>query len=1028
MTPAKKAKLRTVARLLLAKRAGLVAHGNCLDLLRLLPDESVDSMVTDPPAGIAFMGKEWDTPNVSNYHVYSGAAGNAPRIGQHKGNRKEHLRARGVFVSHMTSVMEECLRVLKPGGYALVWAIPRTSHWTMTAIEEAGFEIRDVVSHLFGCLSEDTELLTLDKGWVQYQRIERGDLALCYDNETTAYSWQAVENLFVYPYSDTAYRISGEKTDQIVSKGHRCLVEQDGRTVFRESEALQRQEGVPVLEDVQSLLDAVPLPNGHTGGKKHHLRRELCQESHFPKESRSAEPEEDTAGRNEMPRVRKHTFQSSVASQTDSSWQREDVLQPFLPGKMVFGQQRYGRDRTPGEIRVDGEKPRKLSAENDRLQQSSLEGRSNLLQEEGELREHQVYSMSERVPPYGEEGQVRHGAQTSRCAEVRSVSDEIGICASRGSRSNQQFDLEPVSLRNQQRPQTVRASRFTSTDLAEVSEIRYEGKVWCVKTPTGAFVARRNGKAFVTGNSGFPKSLNVSKALDKAGGVRKSIVSLKRSLIEHFKESGLSKKEVDLKCGFRASNYLTLPREGKKPDPWCYTLPSEIKWKKIKQVLCVEDSKLDAAFAQAQREVIGQRPVVRGVGFTSDGPSEIDITLPATDAALQWEGWGTALKPAAEFWILARKPLIGSVAANVLEHGTGGLNIDGCRIGTRGGSEIPSGVTRRNADLQKAGYRPNSYQHHQPEAPKPAGRWPANLVLSHIASAWWCLKCQNEVGERRTKAGKEGRTCPNCNHVHRKATLPGETKCVDCGERFEVYRETVGPEPCSCGSTSAVFVPGCRQIGHKKIRSSHVNKPHAKPHLRSTSFLKQAARGYGAERADTEFRGIADPDGKETVEAWECADGCPVRMLDEQSGTLSSTGKRSNRSKSAVVAGTAWGVNNHQSVEYPGDKGGASRFFYCAKPSKREKTAGLEDRNHHPTVKGVDLMRWLIRLITPSGGLVLDPFSGSGTTGIAAHLEGMVFLGMEQDASYVDLANQRISHWREEAEEEQHVGMRRRFG
>ena len=195
MTPAKKAKLRTVARLLLAKRAGLVAHGNCLDLLRLLPDESVDSMVTDPPAGIAFMGKEWDTPNVSNYHVYSGAAGNAPRIGQHKGNRKEHLRARGVFVSHMTSVMEECLRVLKPGGYALVWAIPRTSHWTMTAIEEAGFEIRDVVSHLFGCLSEDTELLTLDKGWVQYQRIERGDLALCYDNETTAYSWQAVENL-----------------------------------------------------------------------------------------------------------------------------------------------------------------------------------------------------------------------------------------------------------------------------------------------------------------------------------------------------------------------------------------------------------------------------------------------------------------------------------------------------------------------------------------------------------------------------------------------------------------------------------------------------------------------------------------------------------------------------------------------------------------------------------------------------------------------------------------------------------------
>lgn len=96
--------------------------GDCLERLRELPDASLDSLVTDPPAGIAFMGKEWD---------------------KDKGGRDS-------WVAWMTNVMRECLRVLKPGAHGLVWALPRTSHWTATALENAGFEIRDVVTHLFG--------------------------------------------------------------------------------------------------------------------------------------------------------------------------------------------------------------------------------------------------------------------------------------------------------------------------------------------------------------------------------------------------------------------------------------------------------------------------------------------------------------------------------------------------------------------------------------------------------------------------------------------------------------------------------------------------------------------------------------------------------------------------------------------------------------------------------------------------------------------------------------------------------------
>jgi len=111
------------------------------------------------------------------------------------------------------------------------------------------------------------------------------------------------------------------------------------------------------------------------------------------------------------------------------------------------------------------------------------------------------------------------------------------------------------------------------------------------------------------------------------------------------------------------------------------------------------------------------------------------------------------------------------------------------------------------------------------------------------------------------------------------------------------------------------------------------------------------------------------------------------------------------------------------------------RFFYCAKASRRERDAGCEQlprkvvqtfkigarneqlcdenpvANVHPTVKPIELMRWLVRLVTPPGGLVLDPFAGSGSTGAAAQLEGARFLGIEQDSEYVRIARARIKHW-----------------
>lgn len=138
-------------------------------------------------------------------------------------------------------------------------------------------------------------------------------------------------------------------------------------------------------------------------------------------------------------------------------------------------------------------------------------------------------------------------------------------------------------------------------------------------------------------------------------------------------------------------------------------------------------------------------------------------------------------------------------------------------------------------------------------------------------------------------------------------------------------------------------------------------------------------------------------------------DEVAAAMLDEQTGTLKSGSGPLNRNadKFCTTYGEFKGGDEPADALY-GDEGGASRFLYVAKPDQAERNVGLDGRNPHPTVKPMALMRWLCRLVTPSSGTVLDPFTGSGTTGIAALREGYSFVGIEQDAEYVQVARARI--------------------
>jgi DNA modification methylase len=327
--------------------------------------------------------------------------------------------------------------------------------------------------------------------------------------------------------------------------------------------------------------------------------------------------------------------------------------------------------------------------------------------------------------------------------------------------------------------------------------------------------------------SGFPKSLDVSKAIDKLDA-KDDQERRRLRFTAWVRGTGVTSRQIDKTTGTNMGGHYTtaasqpaiMTREHLEA---CRHLLGDVpEWvEREADIRSVESQNFKA------REVVGHATDVAGngsvigLGSTRSMATAYDITAPATPAAQQWSGWGTALKPALEPITVARKPLGGTVAENVLRHGTGALNVDGCRVGTS--KKVPaSASTTPNAIYGKglgslgtgatgSGFDPN------------VGRWPANLI--HDGS----------------------------------------------------------DDPCA--------------------------------------------------------------------------------LL-----------------------------------------GDAARFFYCAKASKADRGA----ENVHPTVKPTELMRYLVRLVTPPGGVVLDPFMGSGSTGKAAVLEGFRFIGIEREAEYLEIARGRI--------------------
>lgn len=407
--------------------------------------------------------------------------------------------------------------------------------------------------------------------------------------------------------------------------------------------------------------------------------------------------------------------------------------------------------------------------------------------------------------------------------------------------------------------------------------------------------------------TGFPKSLNVSKEIDEQGTKAINRLEVARHIRKCRERAGVS--VATLATWFP---YKEVTKNWERTDEG-QRVPSAVDYAVLVERIGADIS-LEPRRAAVERDIVGRSNGGLAQGWARDGMAgyqkEFDLTVAVTEAAKQWDGWGTALKPAWEPIILARKPLRSTVAENVLTYGTGALNIDACRIEAEG---RPLRILDAKEEANGAVYAGRREAGHGFDGGSKAigvtdlGRWPANVLLDEAAA----------------------------------------------------------------------------------------------------------------------------------------------QMLDTQTGVTTSGAMThevpayEGESVTGLLRGRSGPSNQH------GDSGGVSRFFYCSKASREERDLGCEDlplrsggeatdrvdgteglnspragagrtggsRNFHPTVKPLALMRWLVKLITPPGGTVLDPFVGSGTTAMACVQEGVGYVVLDKEKEYVEIAQHRIDYIRKQGVE-----------
>lgn len=423
--------------------------------------------------------------------------------------------------------------------------------------------------------------------------------------------------------------------------------------------------------------------------------------------------------------------------------------------------------------------------------------------------------------------------------------------------------------------------------------------------------------------SGFPKSHNIGKAIDKAAGVEREVVGTKR------------------KSDIRGS-----------------TVSGE--W--------------------------------QGLHEPDKGIIDVEYTAPATDLAKKWDGWGTALKPANEPIVVARKPLEKglTIAENVIKWGTGAINIDECRIEFTSDADAKAGRSERKTTSK--GFQSFTEGEHdsldRSDRSHITGRWPANILFDEEAAA--VLDEQTKEKQPTSRFFKvinnKDNLCQDQNQNQDNAN-PAEKILDQEDQRLSSVLEVVKINFKKDPNLKAYldYIPDSKKCSLIQNLAKHVEKPES---IGTTEIIQSLLRLFGSALHVTD----------ESIN------------LENQSNKLGQTrflyqakASKSERNKGLEGMPT---VKTNKMGSF-----GDQENFECPDGASRKGDKGSSSQqNFHPTVKPVKLMEYLIKLVTPPNGTVLDPFMGSGSTGVAARELGFNFIGCELSDEYFEIAKKRVEN------------------
>lgn len=829
-----------------------IYNKDCIKGMKELPDNSVDSVVTDPPYGLNFMGKDWDKfKNDENP-----AGGNTGRDTPYARNRVApafyHYGDDEIynFQKFNTIWAKEALRVLKPGGHLLSFGGTRTYHRMACAIEDAGFEIRDQIMWVYGCLSEDTEILTTN-GWKSYNDIETQDIVFSFDLNKHRILKSKINHIFRYNHNGKMVNLKNHNTNQLLTLNHK-VINKKGYRKQKYGKRKYYQENDWVYRDAwQIRSDYYNLPLAGVFDGDYSIGKDFAEvigwvlsDGHFQKDTKNAvNIYQSSVNSEKVSRIRYCLARANIKY---NEYEREREYN----GKKYIMHQWYisGEDGKKIKKIIPNKKPTKKLW--DLKFGEKLRLIKGLCGGDGSKDKKGKYTCF-----YQNDMSILIWFQTLlHLSGLQGVINKNKMCCS-------------IHYNDSTQIQRKHKNRI----------VDYNGIVWCIESEFGNFIAKRKNKIFITGNSGFPKSHNIGKAIDSQD-------------TEEFRQMvGNTIRESRIKKGWsmdKLCRELNLNDEGHGGMVNHYengrATPTLELWEKICELLSINEISEYKKLKDDRLEVVGvtENPISWfGKGLKKVAKSK---------KAKKWSGWGTALKPAHEPIVLARKPIEkDTIAKNVLEWDTGGINIDDCRIPLKG-EDNPTGSAKRV--FRKNQYSDVNVYGNNKVTPN-EGRFPANFI--HDGS--------NEVVSLFPETG------------------------VSSGGRIG----NAGSELCMTGTEYQKGDPGFGDSG-------------------------SAARFFYCAKASSEERNL----------------GCG--KLNTKRDGMNFGGELDGRGKKINIG---------------------------------------EHKNSHPTVKPVDLMRYLCRLITPPKGIVLDPFMGSGTTAIATQLEGFKYIGFEKNADYCKIARARAEKY-----------------